>query len=141
MARRILQDVLTTANLIYSDEGETQSRKGDSGIIVDLALQTPNVADVTGFLYSATGAAGTKLTPTAAVISGDDIVLTLTGVPSQAPVVWYQYGGPGAAAPLGGDTDAQRRTKAGIDNPVYDNRVPGVNTTLGFPVGFAGPLS
>lgn len=91
------------------------------------ALQTPNVADVTGFEASIDGFA-TKLTISSAVIlNATTIRLTLSATPASAPAIRYQWGRPGF-----GTTAAAN----GLSNPVYDNRSPAINTTLGYPVQF-----
>lgn len=114
---------------------------GATTITVSLAqnggtgLQTPNVAAITGFTVSGDGGETYAAPSDAQIIDATTIELTLSGTPDESPLVRYQYGGPGATA-TDGQSTATRRTNAGIDNPVYDNRTPGLNTALGFPVGF-----
>lgn len=145
MAERWAQTVLYLAGAApYSGLGPTIVSaiwNGTTSIVVTVqhnggtGLQTPNVADVTGFEVSADGGSSWAQ-PSAAAISGAAaIALTLASPPAQQPHVRYQYGGPGPT-PTAGQTVAERRTQAMIDNPVFDNRSPGLNTALGFPVGF-----
>lgn len=128
----------------YSGEGpELTGITWDGDVTVSVAvaqnggtgLQTPSVGSITGFDVSADGGS-TWAAPSAAVITdATTITLTLAEAPAQSPLVRYQFGGPGPT-PTSGQSSATRRTNAGIDNPVYDNRSPGINTTLGYPVGF-----
>lgn len=98
-------------------------------------LQTPSVGSITGFEVSADGGSTWVAPSAAAITNATTITLTLSGTPAQSPLVRYQFGGPGPT-PSGGQSTATRRTNAGIDNPVYDNRSPLVNASLGYSVGF-----
>lgn len=98
-------------------------------------LKTPLAGAPTGFEVSVNG--GTSWVPpeSVAIASPSTLELILAAVPADLPLVRYQYGGPGPT-PLASMGNAERRTNAGIDNPVYDDRVPGLNSTLGFPLGY-----
>lgn len=128
----------------YTGEGPTITHiewSGGTNIRVKLTqnggtgLQTPSAGAITGFTVSVDGGTVYAAPTDAQIFDATSIDLTVATPPAQTPLIRYQHGGPGPQASSGQST-ATRRTNAGIDNPVFDNRVPGLNTTLGFPVGF-----
>ncbi len=96
-------------------------------------LQTPNVASVQGFEASLNSDMSSPLTiSSAAIIDATTIDITLSGVPGSKPYFTYQAGYPGRIKTL--DANGYMDNIGGNKNPVYDNRTPVINTTLGFPV-------
>ncbi len=96
-------------------------------------LQTPNVAAIQGFEASLNSDMSSPLTVSdAQIIDATHIDVTLSGVPGSKPYWTYQAGYPGRIKTL--DGAGYLDNIGGNKNPVYDNRVPLINTTLGFPV-------
>lgn len=90
-------------------------------------IQTPNVANITGFDASIDGFATILSQASCLRLDATHIRITLSSTPASAPAIRYQYGQPGASTTTAAN---------GLSNPVYDNRTPYLNTTLGFPVMF-----
>jgi hypothetical protein len=88
-------------------------------------LQTNGGGAPTGFQASIDGFATQLTISSAAITDATHVRLTLSATPASAPAIRYQWGCPGL-----GTTDIA----CGINNALYDNRTPAINTTLGFPV-------
>lgn len=147
IAERIARQILWMEGIVpTSARGPRFSGAVRSGATIDLtvthnggtALQVPYAGDITGFRASTSSTFGTLLTISSAVVlDATTIRLTLSADPGAPVYVDYQWGNPGATTtPL----DANGFIP-GVTNPVYDNRSPGLNAALGFPVQFtAAPL-
>jgi hypothetical protein len=93
------------------------------------ALQTPNVAAITGFEASLDNFANNLSITDAQITGANKVRLTLSAAPASAPAIRYLYGLPGKTL----NVDANGYMVA-VGNALRDNRTPAVNPTLGFEV-------
>ena len=142
IAERIARQVLWMEGVVpTSARGPRITAATRSGAVIDLTvaqnggtgLRTPNAADITGFRASTSSTFASLLTiSSAVVVDATTIRLTLAADPGAPVYVDYQWGNPGATT--------TPRDSAGfipaVSNPVYDDRSPGMNAALGFPVQF-----
>lgn len=95
-------------------------------------LQKPNAGAITGFEISVNNFASDLAISDAEISAATTIDVTHADDGGIFPMGRYQYGLPGPATGGSNGTTASQ----GLSNPVYDNRSPAINTTLGFPVLF-----
>lgn len=99
------------------------------------ALKAAQAGDITGFevALASDGSFANKLAiSSVTVLDATRVRIVLQAAPGAAVRVRYQWGNPGpTTTPL----DANGYI-AGVSNPLYDNREPALNTTLGFPAMF-----
>lgn len=114
-----------------------------SGVNVDVtfahnggtALKAAQTGDITGFdvaLASDSSFTNKLAISSVTVLDATRVRIVLNAAPGAAVRVRYQWGNPGpATTPL----DANGYIPA-VTNPLYDDRTPALNTTLGFPAMF-----